>query len=381
MEFPSPSCEFQRLNRDLLSDIIARLDGSSVAAAACACSDVRDVAQDQSLWQQLCHSTWPSTALEEAQSLISSSSIGGFNKFYADSYPLVLYDDITRDTTGNQVCPGLRTCAWPSDFVSLIDIYYKKKCILSRVVDGIPEAVDVYNDPECNWDETSNDHQMWFSNCPFKLDVLISKSGTAIGDNDDDAAASNRHQNLRNLPCFSNAEGRWRGDFCKELEDLRLSWVLFDKKKGKAVNLSSWKPLLVQRSWHSGMDYMLRFGCIVPMDEHLLPHKLAECVILVKCMLTEGGGPVMWREISMNVEDMAGAPLSGRKSLMVLNRALYCLRSKNHLELEEGYRRFEREKREIKRRKELREALADRLCISIEIAVFITFCYACTIFF
>ena len=89
----------------------------------------------------------------------------------------------------------------------------------------------------------------------------------------------------------------------------------------------------------------------------------------------------MWREISMNVEDMAGAPLSGRKSLMVLNRALYCLRSKNHLELEEGYRRFEREKREIKRRKELREALADRLCISIEIAVFITFCYACTIFF
>ena len=365
MEFSTPTCEFQRLNRDLLLDTLARLDGSSMAAASCACSDFRDVAQDQRLWQQLCHSTWPSTAMEEAQRLISSSPLGGFNKFYADSYPLVL-------PYGNQACPGISTSTLPSDFVSLIDIYYKKKCILSKVVDGIPEASDVYNDKAYNCDETSNDYQMWFSNCPFKLDALIFESRTAAtGDNDHTTAAAAAAIN-RNVE-----ERKWRGDFCKVLkDDLRLSWVLFDKKKGKAVNLSSWKPLLVRRSWHSGMDYMLRFGSIVSMDEHL-----AECVILVRCMLTERGKPVMLREISMTIEDMAGEPLNGRNSLMVLNRALHCLRNKNHLQVEEGYHRFEREKKEIKKKREHREALADRLCISIEIAVFIIFVYACTTFF
>lgn len=354
MDSSSPSCEFQRLNRDLLSDIAARLDGPSLASAACTCSDVRDLAQDQSLWRQLCYSTWPSTALEEAQSLISSSHFGGFNKFYADAFPLVL-------SQGKQVSPGLNACAWPSDFLSLIDIYYKKKCVLSRVVDGIPEAVDVYKDKECSWDESSNDYQRWFSDCPFKLDAL----------------------NQRNLPYFNHMEqGKWMEDFCRELEeDLRLSWVLFDKKKGKAVNLSSWKPLLVQRSWQSSMDYTLRFGSIIPVDEDLLTQKLAECVILVRCLLTERGGPVMWREISLSVEDKSGAPLNGRKSLKVLDRTLYCMRSKNHLQVEERYRRLERDRQEIKRRKEHRETLADRLCMSIEIAVFLIFFYACTTFF
>lgn len=364
MDFSIPTCELQILGRDLLSDTLARLDGTSVAAAACACADFREVAQDQSLWRQLCHSTWPSTAMEEAQRLISSSTspFGGFNKFYAESYPLILNDNITGGA------PGLSTCPRPADFVSLIDIYYKKKCILSRVVDGVPEAMDVYNYKACNRDEISDDHQKWFSNCPFKLDALIS-------DND----------NLRSPACLPNVEeGKWRGDFCRELkEDLRLSWAIFDKKQGKAVNLSSWTPLLVQRSWQSGTDYMLRFGSIVsiPMDEHLLPDKLAECVIIVKCMLTERGEPVTWREISLTIKDMAGAPLDGRKSLMVLDRALNCSRSTNHLQVEEGYHRFERKKREIERRKEHMEVLADRVCISIEIAVFIIFVYACATFF
>ena len=93
-------------------------------------------------------------------------SLCWFNKFFADSYHLVL-------PYGNKACPGISTFTWPSDFVSLIDIYYKKKCILSKVVDGIPEAMDVYNGKAYNCDETSNDHQVWFSNCPFKLDALI----------------------------------------------------------------------------------------------------------------------------------------------------------------------------------------------------------------
>ena len=93
-------------------------------------------------------------------------SLCGFNKLYADSYHLVL-------PHGNKACLGISTSTRPFDFVSLIDIYYKMKCILSKVVDGILEAMDVYNGKEYNCDETSNDHQLWFSNCPFKLDALI----------------------------------------------------------------------------------------------------------------------------------------------------------------------------------------------------------------
>ena len=119
-------CHLKALNRDILADIIVRTDGSTLAGVACVSSDLHDVARDQSLWRQLCHSTWPSTALEEAQHVLSSSPIGGFDNFYANSYPLLLHDKHVKGTKLKPFkCPEIKTHVPPSEFASLVDLYYR----------------------------------------------------------------------------------------------------------------------------------------------------------------------------------------------------------------------------------------------------------------
>ncbi|KAK2664444.1 hypothetical protein Ddye_003018 [Dipteronia dyeriana] len=126
---------------------MARLDGSAMASAGCTCSTILNVTRDQNLWRQLRHSTWPSTALQEAQHLLSSSSIGGFYRFYADSYPLILCNIPANENYPNTPkCPKPETQICLSDFASLLDIYCKNECVLSKAFDGVPEVVNFYQD-------------------------------------------------------------------------------------------------------------------------------------------------------------------------------------------------------------------------------------------
>lgn len=352
-------CHLKALNGDIIADIVGRFDGSTLAAAACTCSDLRDIARDQSLWRQLCHSTWPSTALEEAQHLLSPSPIGSFHEFYANSYPLLLHGECIKS-------PELKTHVSASQFASLVDLYYRKECVLSKVVDGIPQAAD-------------DDSRRWHSDCPFKLELLRPDyvEGTGFDNELGYAYIEDDDEERRGPLSISLGEdGKLRHDRCKELEEkLRLSWVLLDKKNGKTVNLSSWTPTLVQRRWPLSGDYVIHFGSIVQVDESLLAHKMAMCKIVISCKVTESGGCPKWREISMHVEDLTGASVSGIKSLMVLNHALDCLRTTKHHEVKQGFRQYEKRKREMMRKKELQETLIEGFFVSIEVAIFVTLCY------
>ncbi len=296
------------LNRDILADIIVRTDGSTLAAVACVSSDLHDVARDQSLWRQLCHSTWPSTALEEAQHVLSSSPIGGFDNFYANSYPLLLHGKHVKGTKLKPFkCPELKTHVPPSEFASLVDLYNRKECVLSKVLDGIHEAVDVsyHKDSEYNWNVNSYDCWRWYSNCPFKHELLSLDSEEFTGFGDELGHGHDaQNEETRGFSSISVAEdGKLRHDHCKELvENLRLSWVLLDKTNGKSVNLSSWKPLLVQRTWPFHGDYLIHFGSIVPVEVSLLPHKLSKCILIVRCKMIESEGCPKWMEISLKLK-------------------------------------------------------------------------------
>jgi hypothetical protein len=57
---------------------------------------------------------------------------------------------------------------------------------------------------------------------------------------------------------------------------------------------------------------------------------------------------------------------------MVLNHALNCLQSTNHLEVEQCFRHYEKQKREVMRKKQFR---IDSFYVTIEVAVFVAFCY------
>ncbi|GAV75119.1 hypothetical protein CFOL_v3_18598 [Cephalotus follicularis] len=375
-------CDLKDLSGELLADIAARLDGSTLAFTACTCSDLRDIAQDQSLWRQLCYSTWPSTALEEAQHLLSSSTIikiGGFRRIYADSYPLILYEKPdTSDPPKPFKNQKLKHGVCPSDFASFVDVYYKHKCIFSKVLDGITKAVDGSEENELGSSRgaSTNDNNRWFLNSPFTLDLLNTCHDENIVDEAEIGFVNNGYDNypyddgdgerLAPVEC-----GKSQEDHATELmENIRLSWVLLDKRKGKAVNLSSWKPMLVKKSWPFDFDYVMHFGCVVPVEEGVVPHQLAKCIIEARCTITEKERYPQLREIRLRIEDLAGTHVSGGKSLIILNQTLYCSRSRNCLKVKEGYSQYEKQKEDLTKRKQFKEKLSDCLCLSTEVAVF-----------
>lgn len=374
-------CCLQALNRDVLAEILGRFDGSTLAAVACTCSDLRDTARDQHLWRRLCQSTWPSTTLEEAQHLLTASPIGSFHRYYANSYPLLLPGKPIKDNDPKPLKrPEVKTHISAAQFASLVDVYYGGQCVLSKVLDGIPLEVDTNDDKdgECNYSE---DSRRWYSNCPFNLELLSPNYDEGMGFNNEDNMNEDHVHNAddeerRVPPSISGGEdGKLRHDHCKELEEkLRLSWVLLDKKNGRTVNLSSWKPIFVESRWAFSGNYVIHFASVVTVDESLPAQKLAVCKILVRCKMIGEGCP-QWREISMHIEDITGASVNGSRSLMVLDHALGCSRSINRLEFKRGFRQYEKQKKEIMRKKELQEALVGGFWVSIEVAVFVTFCY------
>lgn len=112
------------LNPDVLSDVISRVDGTTLARLTCVNRRFRAICEGESLWEQLCNERWPST--KQLTSLIVS--VGGFRKLYSSSYP---------HEHGEQE----ESTAVATDFVSLVDVSCNGEPVLSRVVEGIPGAV------------------------------------------------------------------------------------------------------------------------------------------------------------------------------------------------------------------------------------------------
>ncbi|KAK4421403.1 F-box protein [Sesamum alatum] len=357
---------FRSLNLDLLVEIMSRLDGSALAASASTCTALRDAARDEKLWQKLCNEAWPSTSKGQLQLQIASSETGSFKSLYADALPLVLYE-VTRGVR-KRIPAGtiLDTTSSPWDFISLIDIYYKGSCIFSEVVDGMIEGMY----------RTCSQNFSRFLCYPFKLDLL--DFNCPEGESHDFQDFGSRENNLTKLPlaAFTGCEGR--EDLCNKIVgDLQLSWILYDKRKGRAVNISSWKPRSIYRSYPPEEGYVICFGCIIPVEDDRLPHTLAECIITVKCKLMIKQGCIKWKEISLVIKDKSGSNLNGEQSMAVMKQALSCPRSIDHYMVELGYQQFCKQKMELQLRDEQEESVANILSAAMAIATLLGICYAC----
>jgi hypothetical protein len=123
--------------------------------------------QMKDLWENACRSLWPSTRRDDVRNLIVS--VGGLRKFYADCFTLILNKDVPVVQT-NETNPFAEEWtesdyyyddldelenSLPSDFVSLIDIWYKDRVLYSKVIWGVPN---------------SDGGNGWFYNCPFRID-------------------------------------------------------------------------------------------------------------------------------------------------------------------------------------------------------------------
>ncbi|KAG0483437.1 hypothetical protein HPP92_011521 [Vanilla planifolia] len=224
------------LSSDLLYDILRRLDGPSLAKAACTCVDFCSISKEEILWESACRSLWPSTCRDDVKRLITS--IGGFRSFYADCFPLIVNEDVPAVPSDANL-PYLDEWAEadyygdidekesisPSDFISIVDVRYKGRAVYSKVIWGIPDA-DGYNG--------------WFHNSPFRIDLLSYSDGDEAGDN---AAVISVRDGLP--PIMSVERERKDGKLWKELyEGIKLSWIIVNRRLKQAANLMSWSPLV-----------------------------------------------------------------------------------------------------------------------------------------
>ncbi|PKA65709.1 F-box protein [Apostasia shenzhenica] len=358
------------LSSDLLYDIFRRLDGPSLAKAACTCADFSSVSKEEELWENASRSLWPSTNRDDVSSLISS--VGGFRRFYADCFPLIVNDDVpAAQLDSNLPYPD----EWaeadyygdieeidiisPSDFISIVDVRYKEKVVCSRVIWGIPDA-DSYNG--------------WFDNCPFRIDLLNYQDGDDDGDDEGNEVLSVDD----GLPPIASIERERRdGKLWREVYDgIKLSWIIVNKRLKQAANLASWSPLGGQRHWPTDWNYLLRFGSILPAKD-ILPCQVAECIFVMKLSIVNVGNATTLRltELSMQLEDMAGAHVNGRNSLLVLKEALSCRRSRNYSQVLESCHLYLKAQNELKEEKMRNESWFDRLYIISSIAVVGACCY------
>ncbi|XP_010412893.2 PREDICTED: probable F-box protein At1g60180 [Camelina sativa] len=298
------------VHQDIIeSHILTRLDGATLASVSCVSSHLHHLASNEILWSKICRSTWP------------SCSDGGSRSFFSDAYSMV---EMETTTAAGSVSDLDRP--FP-ELISAVDLRYRGELILSRVVKT----------------ETTT---AWFQSSPLRIDLVDAK----------DTVATPIKRRTRTE------------DTCRDLEkDLTLSWIVIDPIGKRAANLSSHRPVSVQRNWISG-EVEAQFATVVDT---------VECVITV---VTCGEEELHVREVSLKAEKMEGTHLNGRDSLVILKRVMEGKRvNGRHREVESKRRHeeFMEKKREMKEKKMRVESVFDILTVSFGILGFVSLVVFC----
>lgn len=159
----------------------------------------------------------------------------------------------------------------------------------------------------------------------------------------------------------------------KQLEEnITLSWILIDPKGRRAMNLSSERPVSVQRHWLTG-EVVVKFSTIMAGDGG--EKEFVESGVTVCCGEKEGG-EVEVREVSMVMNDLEGRNLTGKDGLVILQEALERGERRKGKGGNEGkgrYGEFVERKKERKERMRKFEKALDMVCIATGIAFLVSF--------
>lgn len=290
----------QDLHADVLGCALRRLDGRSLAAASCATAGLRALAADPETWRALCLAQWPS--LGTCRRTLAALPP---RQLFADAFPFPSTD----------ASPSAADLTLPTELVSAVDIYCGGTPLLSRVVETPASSP-------------------WFLGSPFRVE-----------------AVERKRPPVATVSAPSPAE-------------MELSWVVVDPSGGRAVNVSSRRPVSVDRHWYTG-ETLVRFAVV-----------LGGCKFEATVACAEGTGHVA--EVSLAVEDADGAAVGGEGTVRLLAAAMEAPRKGGEREPEEAKRRYEefvRRKRGRKESKARREAFVD-LCCSAASAVVVLTCLA-----
>ncbi|XP_006648698.2 probable F-box protein At2g36090 [Oryza brachyantha] len=306
----SSSTTVEDLPGDVLACALRRLDGPSLAAASCATSGLRALAEDPGTWRALCLARWPSlaaAAAQQQQRCVLSGAVSP-RRLFADAFPFPCADDAAPLDGDDRLRLRLPL---PGELVSAVDVYHRGAPIASRVV------------------ETST-LSSWFLTSPFCVDAVDCKNPAP--------AAS-----------VSPAE-------------LELSWIVLDPASGRAVNVSSRRPVALERHWYTG-DTLVRYAVV-----------LGGCKFEATVSCSEEAGQLT--EVSLAVDDADGAAVSGEGCLRLLAAAMAGPRKGGQNQEQEAKRRYDefvRRKRGRKESKARREVLVDLCCSAVSAVAVLSF--------
>ncbi|PIN25207.1 hypothetical protein CDL12_02044 [Handroanthus impetiginosus] len=269
--------------------------------------------EDQ-LWREICNSTWPSTTYPSVRAAISAFP-SGHRSFYSDSFP----------AAGGHQSKKAHQVRVPdtSELISAVDIYFDDKLIYSKVL--VTETLSG-----------------WFLSSPFRIDLLGQKE---------------------TVPTPMKFDGE-----CMELaeERLRVSWILINPSKKRAVKVTSQKAVEARRHWLTE-DIQLRYATVVDGGGG----EQVQCGVVVTCGGKEGG-ELQVGEVSMQVEDMEGKILTGLDSLVTLEEAMEGQRCKSDTKTDrEIYEMFLTKKIHFRERKQSRERSLDMVCVATGVSIFL----------
>ncbi|KAB1227168.1 hypothetical protein CJ030_MR1G029032 [Morella rubra] len=307
----------------ILTHVFTRLDGPTLASAACSSSQMQALSTEEKLWRDICASTWPSIDHPRLRHVISSFP-AGHRSFFSDSFPALDHRSKLKNSDRSSL---------PLELLSAVDVHYKGELVFSRVYEM----------------ETASE---WFLWSPFLVDLLEQK------------------ESIQTPIRLLGEDQEW---FKHLEENLTLSWIVIDPTQKRAANVSSRRPVSVQRHWLTG-DIQLQFANIMAGDT--ASSEFVQCGVVVNCGGKEGG-EMHLREVSLVMEDMEGKHLNGGDSLVILKEAMESGKRKKD-RIGEEKKRFEEYvelKRESRERKRKRERALDMLCSLTGATLFVTFWY------
>ncbi|KAJ9558724.1 hypothetical protein OSB04_013338 [Centaurea solstitialis] len=315
------------LHEDIIkTHILTRLDGQTLAAAASTSSRLQSLCSDPKLWSDICSSNWPSTDDVLVAEAISNFP-SGHRSFFSDAFPSPAHRLTTAATTAS--IPTSR-------IICAVDLRYGNDLVFSKV------------------ESTNTTPSDWFRSSPFRVDLLepkeiVPSSVKITGDGDD-------HVILSSLQ-----------------DHVTLSWIMIDPTRNRAVDLSSVRPVSVQRNWLTG-DIELTFAVVVSSEE-TFDH--VSCNILVTCGVKEGG-ELHVSGVSLTVLDVDGKCLSGKDSMVILQGlAVAPRRGRKHGhgggEERERYEEYVQRRRERNEITERRERRLDMACVASGVGFFVAF--------
>ncbi|KAD5802608.1 hypothetical protein E3N88_13968 [Mikania micrantha] len=300
------------IHEDIIrTHILTRLDGRSLAAAGCTSSRLQSLSSDHRLWSDICSSNWPSTQHPVAtQAIVNFTS--GHRSFFSDAFLAPSHRLMTTASSH-------RT----TEIISAVDIRYQNQLVVSKI------------------ESTNTTPSKWFQSTPFRIDLLEPKELVEKGikvPGDDQAIQLNLEKHMT------------------------LSWILIDPRLNRAVNLSSIKPVSVNRNWLTD-EVELTFAIVTAVDYDLHENSHVICNVEVTCGVKGGGSELYVSGVSLTVQDIDGKCLNGKDSMVILEGVTVAERRWCHGGGEE-YGGYIQRRRERKEKMEMRERRLDMVRVA-----------------